>query len=404
MRSDAVTTDRILQFVFAFQLVPKRSIRSLGFSYAYSGKIIVNCINRELLTLQRSHGENLLRITDKGIQYLESLQGLTYPEYLTLALKRHTVATNDRIRQVKLAWVMAMINHLIPEFAEEYTDIEKEFSPNNLNSFSRESEDLESCSNDACIQATTSRGPTPEKISELIKIRKGKSQTGNWCLLMREMRMLDGNGLKKLSMIRSLGVLHLPTGNYALYNSMSHRMKLSADYERKFVYYMSNLLHDQELSLIVFAKSYKVALETIRSPEKYRSKFLLGSSLYKSQFYVPLVNGGAKQLDIYTIPHFRDLSREAIVSNESIKRAKNFIYDGETEDKDVIFLGFECELKEIQSIYDICFSVRLASKIIIYCFSWQAKFYYDLFGSRSDIKVVDTDKLIKFVIGKQSKI
>ena len=37
---------------------------------------------------------------------------------------------------------------------------------------------------------------------------------------MREMRMLDEDEIRKLSMIRAQGVLHLSTGSYAIYNSM----------------------------------------------------------------------------------------------------------------------------------------------------------------------------------------
>ena len=117
-------------------------------------------------------------------------------------------------------------------------------------------------------------------------------------------------------------------------------MTLSANYEQKYIDYVSRLLHDDNLSLMVFAKSYKVALDTIHTPKEKRSRFLLGSHLYKTQFYVPLVSGGAKQIDVYDVPYFREAAREALLDNADIARAKNFIYDGETENKTAIFIGF----------------------------------------------------------------
>ena len=82
IKNVSAMTEKILQFVYTFQLVPKKSIRSLGFSYVYSGKVVNKCIEKDFLKEQRSQGENLLRITDKGIKYLESLQGFPFPEQL----------------------------------------------------------------------------------------------------------------------------------------------------------------------------------------------------------------------------------------------------------------------------------------------------------------------------------
>jgi len=170
---------------------------------------------------------------------------------------------------------------------------------------------------------------------------------------------------------------------------------------KKYIDYVSWLLHDNDLSLIVFAKSYKVALDTIHTPREKRSRFLLGSHLYKKQFYIPLVSGGAKQLDIYAMPHFRATAREALLDDNDIKRARNLIYDGQTESRDAIFLGFECELKEMQKIYDIHSTIRIHSKIIVYCFPWQSKFYHDLFGDRCELKVVSYEEFMKYLLAKQ---
>ena len=75
MKNVSAITEKILRFVYAFQLVPKKSIRSLGFNYVYSGEMVNKCIEKGFLKEQRSQGENLLRITDKGIESLKTLQG-----------------------------------------------------------------------------------------------------------------------------------------------------------------------------------------------------------------------------------------------------------------------------------------------------------------------------------------
>ncbi len=401
MKNVSAMTEKILQFVYAFQLVPKKSIRSLGFNYVYSGEVVNNCIKKGFLKEQKSQGENLLRITDKGTDYLESLQGFPFPKQLTLGLEKHAQGTKDRLRQVKLVWSTAMLYHLVPEIADQYLEMEEECSRKILKSTSLKSKNQTPCLEEYSERAPLPYSDTPSRIRQRIQERSEHSQNGNWYFLMREMRMLDENGLKKLSMTRAQGVLHLSTGNYAIYNSMSNRMTLSADYEQKYINYVSWLLHDNDLSLMVFAKSYKVALDTILTPKEKRSRFLLGSRLYKKQFYIPLVSGGAKQLDVYAIPHFREAAREALLDNADIARAKNFIYDGETENKTAIFIGFECELKEIQKIYDIHSTIRIHSKIIVYCFPWQSKFYHDLFGDRCELKVVSYEEFMKYLFAKQ---
>jgi len=338
-----------------------------------------------------------LRITDKGIEYLGSLQEFPFPKQLTLGLEKHAQGTKDRLRQVKLVWSTAMLYHLVPEIATQYLEMEEEYSRKILKStslkFKNRTPYLE--------QASLPYSDTPSRIRQRIHERSEHSQNGNWYFLMREMRMLDEDGIRKLSMIQIQGVLHLSTGNYAIYNSMSNRMTLSAKYEQKCIDYVSRLLHEDRLSLITFAKSYKVALDTIHTPKEKRSGFLLGRNLYKNQFYVPLVSGGTKQLDIYAMPHFREAAREALLDNADIARAKNFIYDGETENKMAIFIGFECELKEIQKIYDIHSTIRIHSKIIVYCFPWQSKFYHDLFGDRCELKVVSYGEFMKYLFAKQ---
>jgi len=47
MKNVSAMTEKILQFVYAFQLVPKKSIRSLGFNYVYSGEVVNKCIEED---------------------------------------------------------------------------------------------------------------------------------------------------------------------------------------------------------------------------------------------------------------------------------------------------------------------------------------------------------------------
>jgi len=233
MKNVSAMTEKILQFVYTFQLVPKKSIRSLGFSYVYSGEVVNKCIEKDFLKEQRSQGENLLRITDKGIKYLESLQGFPFPEQLTLGIEKHAQGTKDRLRQVKIVWSTAMLYHLVPEIAAQYLKIEKEYSQNILKSTSLKFKNRTPCLAGYPERTSFAYNNTSGRIRQIIQERSGHSQNGNWYFLMREMRMLDENGLKKLSMIRAQGILHLSTGNYVIYNSMSNRMTLSADYEQE---------------------------------------------------------------------------------------------------------------------------------------------------------------------------
>jgi hypothetical protein len=398
MSRKPTTITSILEFVYAFQFVPRMALRSLGFNYSHTGAAVEQCIKRNYFKEQRVCGENMLRIQKEGIKYLEKLKGESYPEWLTKGLEKRAQGTNDRKRQIKFAWVVAMIYHMVPDIATQYIEAEREYRQELLRNSSSLNINADSFPFE---QAQISNMSTREKIQSKIQERSIQSDNQNWHYLTREMKMADVNGLKKMSAARATGVLHLQTRNYVMYNSVSNRIKLYSDYEQKYIDYASDLLHDRDPSLLVFAKSYKVALATIHAPNKDRSRYLTGNYLYKQQFYVPLVSGGAKQLDVYSIPNFREAAREAILDPADIERAKNLIYDGQTESKELIFLGFECELMEIQKIYDIFTTVRADSEIHIYCFSWQSKFYHDLFGDRSEITIVDDKKFLEFLSDRQ---
>lgn len=240
-----------------------------------------------------------------------------------------------------------------------------------------------------------------EKIIDEIKKRNNNSKS--WMILTRELRCIDSKKLRTMSSVRALGLFHTTTGNYVFYNSMSNRIISYFEYEEKFQYFISNLLHDGNLKLFIFGKSYKVAIDTVKSTENERKKYLFGNRIYKQQYYIPLTSDGAKQIEIFTIPNFRLISREALINEEDQHRAKNLIYDGEVGNGNLLYIGFECELNEIQDIFDILSTIKISKTITVFCFKWQANFYHSVFGEQGIIKTVDFKPFLDFIKGENNE-
>ena len=67
------------------------------------------------------------------------------------------------------------------------------------------------------------------------------------------------------------------------------------------------------------------------------------------------------------------------------------------EKGDIVYLGFECDINELQRIYDNMETIRVRSNIIIYCFPHQVLLYKTLFADRADIRIVPAESVFRYL-------
>ena len=401
---------QLLQFFSANLIVPKNALAFLGYNYFNVRKRYIKYLQKGLLTEKRSYNENLLRITQKGLLTFSSMDH-SYHSEIADYLKRYVKYSDSKQRQIRFVYSSAMIYHLIPTITKQYLDsIEKDILDLNSSHFLNSVENSFEFSKqhlNSSVPALLQYDSLTDKIRRHIIYLSTQNPNHNWFITMRELRMLDKHkpgsyGLKKMSLIRAQGILHLNMKNFIVYNSMSKRLKTSCRYENQFIQFAETILRQSIDSAIFFAKSYNPAYKTIcEAPDSSLQRVLIdGSNLYEHQYYVPLTTGGAKQLDIYAIPKFREISAYYLIPEKYRDHAKNVIFDGETELHDLYYLGFYCDLIEIRKLYRSMQGVRKGTKINIFCFSWQAKFYHDLFGDAADITIVKDEDFISFIRSK----
>lgn len=305
------------------------------------------------------------------------------PSKINSINREKTKAKKNKFRQVKLAMTLEMINHLIPQYIDEYLSFEKK----NL-----EEQEL-------TIQ---SRKNKIEKIRNEIFLREQRSSNFKncWFISLREIRSLDSAKLHNIPSTRVQGIFHTPTGDYSLYNHYKKRMKNYGNFEEVFIQSAEEFCDKPLDGAIHFASSYQVLLNTfLKTSDKQLNSYILTSLHYPKQFFVPLTYEGSRQLLIYTINDFNEKVSEALFLPDEISNARNSIFDAYSKkQKRVSYLGFECDFNQLDILYNNIATLYSDMEIEIYCFPHQAYFYEQLFKNYSNVKfkVIALENILKF--------
>ena len=214
----------------------------------------------------------------------------------------------------------------------------------------------------------------------------------------REIRDMDEYNLRKITATRSQGIAVSKDAVFILYNHNHRKMKGHGDFEEKFHLYTELLFPEKQISALHFGRSYKPALDTLfKTGIARRERFIMSKSIFQNHYFVPLTSNGAKQLQTYFIPNFKKKVSANILLPEEASRATNLPYDGEADNGDIIFIGFHCNISEIENVLYTMQTVKRNSNIIIYCFKHQEYFYKQVFGDGAIIYPLDVVEVISSI-------
>lgn len=364
MRSQ-LTID-FLFFIFSCQLVDKKLMRVVGKNYDWSGRKIRTLLEHgyiEEIQLDKPYKEKCLQITDKGFQYLSRF--LQVEESVYKKMRTRIKGDINKYRQYKLGMTIQMLSRYFPEYCSEYISLETMLSNH---------QEID--------------------MMEEIQGRKENNDYNDFFVSLKELRDMDAYGLKKLTATRAQGIIELAGNRYAVYNHNHKRMKSRGDFEEKFKDFFHLLFQQSPSGAIHFGRSYKVALDTIfKTTIKQRSGYILTKDIYEKNFFVPLTSSGSEQLMLYTIPNFREKIRAEMLHESEIERAKNTYYDGVDDEDRILYIGFECDISEIERILHTLETVKIASDIVVYCLPHQRSFYQTTFADRATIKTLTVEDI-----------
>lgn len=345
---------KILYFLLLFQPADKSLLRLVGNNYDFTGRQISSLFHKgyiEEISIKPKYcsSEKVICLTQSGFKLISTLSQIS--NLLIRNNKNRIKGDENKYRQFKLTSVIEMFTPIIPNYSEQFINLEQKIEIN----------------------------------KEIIENEILNRQIP-YLITNREIRDMDEHNLRKITATRSQGFAISNNDAFILYNHNHKRMKGHGDFEEKFHLYTELLFPQKQISAIHFGRSYKPALDTLfKTNISQRENYIMSKSIFYNHYFVPLTSNGAQQLKIYFIPNFKSKIKSKILLPDEISKANNLSYDGETEDGNIIFLGFECNIPEIENVIYSLQTVKKNSSVIIYCFNHQEYFYKQIFGSNAII-------------------
>lgn len=365
------TEYKILKYIYLTVLPIKSLMRSIGYSYDSSGRIVSRLIKRGYIKELTIDGTKILHITDIGLNEIKKHNDFDENFYKTSQARIKGI--DGKRRQIRLSSVLQILNSYLPNSTSVLTTQQP-------------------------TQSTTTYRRS-DKIKNIQKEISRRSEAGNWYISTREMREIDETGLKNIASPRALGILHLSeVGDFVTYNHYGKRMKMYGSFDIKYKMFAEELLKKPINGSLHFGRSYKIMLDSLlKTNSKLRSVCLLSSMIYDKQYFIPLTNEGKKQLEIYTVKNFREKIRSALIKSSERELAIGSIYDGIKSNGDLIYIGFECEYNSIESLLEQESYRKTENKLAIYCFPHQALFYETVFKGRCKISIIKTEDIVEYL-------
>lgn len=373
------TTPDILRFILYTYCPLKKLMRLIGYSTGNTNVVIADLIKKGLIEEKTVQKNTILNITKSGIEYLSRY----YRVDKDLVRQIRARASGDnKMRQVKLAATLQMLNPSVPNYIPQY-----------LSFFERLRSDYKISNAETAEQRSTKI----ENIRKEISFREAHSLNGNYFLSTREMRELDSTRMRNMSTTRAQGLLSLGGQEYVVYNTFKARMRAYGDAEWVYRDFIEDLLNKKPQKALFFGVSNRIAMETINERHGYGRdyEYIINNRCYSEQYFVPMNYFGAKQMLVYGNPEFDERATKWLVYPENQMRAQNTTYDGITEDGDIVVLGFKCDLNKIMQIRQNIKSIRAGSEVYVFCFPHQAELYSQAFGDDGHIYVVDYDEVFR---------
>lgn len=369
------TEIEFLNYICLYHIVDKSLMRLIGYNYDYSGRIIKKLLNEKYIEETTSkhlrEKENFIQLTDKGLRYLKIHSKDLYDLYKEM--NSQYSGSQRQLHQLRGNVITQLLHQSFPVYDDIYLSHLKRVSDN-------------SCAADILTE---------------IKKRKAAFGYNSFYLSVKELRDLDKYRLRNITGTRCKGIVDFGTGVYSLYNHNRRKMKTRNDFERKMRDYLEYILGLPLKGSINFGRSYKPAIDTLlKTPYGQRSQYLMSRYDYDNQYFIPLTKNGSEQLFIFQTPNFREKATKMILSEAERENGRNMIYDGKDAENNVLYLGFECNISEIEKLQHTMETVCVASELKIYCFPFQSGFYKKIFPD-SEIKPIEVKHLQKNINQKE---
>lgn len=347
---------KLLFFLFLFQPADKSLLRLIGNNYDFTGRQIRSLLSKgyiEQITILPKYGkkEAVIQLTSLGTKTISPLVQVS--ETLIQKNRNKLKGDDNKYRQFKLTSLIEIFYPTFSNYQSQFIDLEH------------------------CLEV---------KPYEIEKEIEKRNKNNSFLLTSREIRDMDEFNLRKITSTRSQGVAVAKNNVYILYNHNHKKMRSHGDFEEKFHLFTENLFPQKEISALHFGRSFKPAIDTLlKTNIAGRENFIMTKSIFKNHYFVPLTKNGAEQLKIYFIPNFREEIREKILLPEEISKVHNLFYDGEAENGDIIYLGFECNISEIEKVIYSLQTLKQNSGVRIFCFKHQEFFYKQIFDQEQSI-------------------
>lgn len=372
----------ILKMIYALQIPDKALMRSIGYSYDWTGRILTELLNKKYIkSTDIDNMPRAITLTKLGYGILQ--EKYSTDNEVSLKIKERIKGNENKERQYRIATTVQLFNSYIPEYIDYFLQFEKEV--------------------DAYVGSlgdVIKRNDKIERYRLEFERRRLLNKNGRFFITIREMRELDNESLRNIQSPRALGLLHFESGNYVVYNSLKTRMRIYGDFDMLYRNLLEETLDNSINGSITFATSNKVFIDSINGKTNEKQYFTLSNHLHKKSYYVPLDSNGAQQLFVYTIPNFKKRMAEGLFEKDSIDRAQNTIYDAIDENNNISYLAFECDYNEIETLKMNIESIHAKSELQIYCFPHQVKLFESIFGERATILEVPVESVEKYFENK----
>lgn len=183
---------------------------------------------------------------------------------------------------------------------------------------------------------------------------------------------------------------------YAVYNTRGAAMKWCGMGEFKSLH---SLIETCRLnagigtvdSAILFGESYDVALATLNETERNHRLEMRFDAIYRHIFFVPLSAAGVRQLDLFTVPDWREKILDALFERESRSFDRGvFEYDACVDGR-YILSHLDGDIARLIRFKEAISNIRVETEVI--CFGEQIEFLKEYFGEKVRLSVIERDAI-----------
>lgn len=212
--------------------------------------------------------------------------------------------------------------------------------------------------------------------------------------LFKAIKLPEYNTLVRNSKI--IGMMIAFDETFLVYNFRSCWLRKMMEGESKILLFVDLLARynfevKQTKSAIVFGKSYKVALRTLKSYIPMSSKKIRLDDVYKNIFFIPNTDFGTRLVRFFTIRNWREKILASLFGAKFDSKSIDGTIFHAVEGDIVIFSFLDSNLTGLMCFRDFLINTKRTGGII--CYPEQEKLVKEYFGSKIKIKTVSIDRV-----------